>query len=653
MSQIKIVDQAFEELATLESVISAARTEKINSDNLLNLTFMMKTSASANVNAENLYELDSDYFDLARYNKGQQSDGKRLISIETEHVSYRLNNPDYDKAYFTEMGTPTYILGKILQGTGFTVGTVEYTDVVTYSTQKKMSRRQILMEFVAYLGGEVLFEGFTVSIVQYRGNQTARELVVGYHITVLSKDLNKRETNPDTGDPKICYACEIVRNLDPPLALGDKVTIDYDDLDIDIELRVVSITYDPYNPNLVKPQIEIGNYINSLEDDLYRIETTTVGIDQYYNNCRIGPTYGFEAILSTNWARAYFCSTAFAMQVGDGTGNTWTNAVYFDPVNHRYVFNGDIVLEDGVITWNKLDQASANSGVTTIAEDWISTRKIKISELTSINEANPIIFLFTHEGVAQAGTDGTITLANTASTTDDIYNGMTIDIISGTGSGQSKTIIDYSGSVRITYVDSDWTTNPDETSVYRIRGQAIDGTANNEEGVGDAIRLKYNRFNYLRYAVDRCDFYFATDNNGNRPNIRPNGFYVGDTAIFTWNTTCQVIMQAFPQVWVDTEEPAEAKINDLWVDTDDYSRYDILDISTNTTLTSDVAEIITASGTISITLHAASAPGIIKRIINKGTGLVTLIGTINGLVNMYLYPGESIELITDGADWRG
>lgn len=150
MSQVKIVNPDFEELATLESVLSAARTEKINSDNVLNLTFLMKDSASANVNAVNLYQLGSDYFDLAKYVKAQQADGKRLVTVETEHISYRLNKPDYDKEYFTEMGTPTYILGKILEGTGFTVGTVEFTNVVTYSAQKKMSRRQILMEFVAY-----------------------------------------------------------------------------------------------------------------------------------------------------------------------------------------------------------------------------------------------------------------------------------------------------------------------------------------------------------------------------------------------------------------------------------------------------------------------------------------------------------------------
>ena len=43
-------------------------------------------------------------------------------------------------------------------------------------------------------------------------------------------------------------------------------------------------------------------------------------------------------------------------------------------------------------------------------------------------------------GTAQAGTSTTITLKNTASATDDIYNGMYVNITGGTGSGQTRLI---------------------------------------------------------------------------------------------------------------------------------------------------------------------------------------------------------------------
>lgn len=72
-------------------------------------------------------------------------------------------------------------------------------------------------------------------------------------------------------------------------------------------------------------------------------------------------------------------------------------------------------------------------------------------------------------GTAQAGGTNTITLASGASSVDDFYNGMQVEITSGTGSGQKKIINDYVGSTKVATVDSNWTTSPNATSVYRVR----------------------------------------------------------------------------------------------------------------------------------------------------------------------------------------
>jgi hypothetical protein len=73
----------------------------------------------------------------------------------------------------------------------------------------------------------------------------------------------------------------------------------------------------------------------------------------------------------------------------------------------------------------------------------------------------------TDTGTAQGGAATSITLAATASATDDVYNGMTVYISSGTGSGQIKVITDYVGSTKVATVSA-WTTNPDNTSVYEV-----------------------------------------------------------------------------------------------------------------------------------------------------------------------------------------
>ncbi len=72
-------------------------------------------------------------------------------------------------------------------------------------------------------------------------------------------------------------------------------------------------------------------------------------------------------------------------------------------------------------------------------------------------------------GTATAGAASTITLAASASTTVNLYNGMFITLVSGTGAGQSRTITAYSAG-RVATVDSAWAVNPDNTTVYELRG---------------------------------------------------------------------------------------------------------------------------------------------------------------------------------------
>ena len=108
-----------------------------------------------------------------------------------------------------------------------------------------------------------------------------------------------------------------------------------------------------------------------------------------------------------------------------------------------------------------------------------------ISIITKSTEGNTTFYQLPVEphmesGVAQAGTANSITLRSAASATNDLYNGCQIEIVRGTGVGQSRTISDYVGSTNIASVDRSWTTNPDTTSVYAISGVgAAMGTNNN------------------------------------------------------------------------------------------------------------------------------------------------------------------------------
>lgn len=73
---------------------------------------------------------------------------------------------------------------------------------------------------------------------------------------------------------------------------------------------------------------------------------------------------------------------------------------------------------------------------------------------------------YLRRGTAQAGGASSITLDAGASATDNLYNGLRVRIISGTGAGQSRVILGYVGSTKVATVTPAWTTNPASGSVF-------------------------------------------------------------------------------------------------------------------------------------------------------------------------------------------
>lgn len=78
-----------------------------------------------------------------------------------------------------------------------------------------------------------------------------------------------------------------------------------------------------------------------------------------------------------------------------------------------------------------------------------------------------------HGGTAQVGAAGSITLAAGASATNDLYKGLRVSITSGTGAGQTRAITGYVGATKVASVDWNWTTTPDNTSIYEVVGEQM------------------------------------------------------------------------------------------------------------------------------------------------------------------------------------
>ncbi len=145
-----------------------------------------------------MFEVDDDYFDIAMFDKASNEDGTYTVSVEAEHVSYRLNDEEYDMESFDRKGTPTDILNSILMNTGFTVGTVEFTANARYSTGS-VSRRELLMQFATKMEGELVFKKFQISLVKHRGSTQRQPFVKGLNVKILSQHIDKRNKK-ENGD---------------------------------------------------------------------------------------------------------------------------------------------------------------------------------------------------------------------------------------------------------------------------------------------------------------------------------------------------------------------------------------------------------------------------------------------------------------------
>ena len=134
--------------------------------------------------------------------------------------------------------------------------------------------------------------------------------------------------------------------------------------------------------------------------------------------------------------------------VKSAVDTNWSTTVHLDSVIGHMADNGTSATFDR--TTDSLEAARDNIG----------TAGASLSITASV--------IPNGSGTATAGAATTITL-QTALGADDRVIGCEIDLTGGTGSGQTRTATDYVNSTQVLTVDRPWTTNPDNTTTYKIR----------------------------------------------------------------------------------------------------------------------------------------------------------------------------------------
>lgn len=224
-----------------------------------------------------------------------------------------------------------------LEGTGFTVGTAQFSGYVSIDLKEGVNARGVLMEIAAQTGCELYFDKYTVSLLTRRGQDRGVQFRLGKNLKGIVKDVNGQ-----SGEVLTAYEIGVVELNTLPefegleyFELGDTVDIIDEELGINEQQRIIEYSYSP--KRRINSKVTIANYIEDIQDTIYRIQTTTVGKDKWRHGVKIGPDEGIVIERYDKMARSIWNADEFRMQKGNGSGS-YTDSIYFDPINQEYEF---------------------------------------------------------------------------------------------------------------------------------------------------------------------------------------------------------------------------------------------------------------------------------------------------------------------------
>lgn len=246
---------------TITHVLTASLCDKL--DGTLTFDFTALQKGEQPILPGMTAKYDGQYYSIVRVKRGFSA-GLEISAVSCEHISYILNDEQYNLVTFVFEGYPAEGLQELLQNTPFTVGVVEPAAMVecAFTDESPLNRRSALMRFADACGGELEFDGYSVHIRTHRGGMERKLLMDGKNVTSLSATFDSRKAAQ-------AYEVQLFKRVD--LSVGDEVRIVYHPLSIQVDTRIVGLTYNPFDRYTVR--VEVGDYVpNLLAAETERLE---------------------------------------------------------------------------------------------------------------------------------------------------------------------------------------------------------------------------------------------------------------------------------------------------------------------------------------------------------------------------------------------
>ena len=175
-----------------------------------------------------------------------------------------------------------------------------------------------------------------------------------------------------------------------------------------------------------------------------------------------------------------FNASSDTVDLGAILGTALTETAGYIAAGFKKLFN----VATPVLTVASVNQTIDNPTAATITDaiwDEALTGATHNTPTTAGRRLRELASTVIYSNTAAGGGTTYITLDAGASATDGAYDPAVVSIIGGTGIGQSRLIMEYTGATRRAYVDRDWKVTPDNTSEFVIN--AHPGRETTNEGI--------------------------------------------------------------------------------------------------------------------------------------------------------------------------
>ena len=249
---IEIYNSAGTLQCSFPRVLSASLCDKLSGERTLSFSVLASRSQSLSVGMT--AKLDGQFYTVVRVAK-KITGGFPVTMAQCEHITYLLNEEQYNLVTFVFEGTPADGMTQLLSGTPFSVGVIEATGRVecAFTDQSPLSRRSALMRFIDACGCEVEYDGYKINLRRHRGSTVRKSLMDGENVTDLAVTIDSRENTQS-------YEISLFKMAD--LQAGDEVNITYTPMGVNVNTRIISIECDPFYRYTVR--VEVGDYVPNL-----------------------------------------------------------------------------------------------------------------------------------------------------------------------------------------------------------------------------------------------------------------------------------------------------------------------------------------------------------------------------------------------------